>query len=719
MSVHVLKRTTNPSTAPAQVGSHWINETTGRHWLAKGTASVADWVEFTADTDTGITQLTGDVTAGPGNGSQAATIANGAVTNAKVASGIDAVKIGAGSVDNTEFGYLNGVTSAIQTQLDAKVDENAAIVGATKTKITYDAKGLVTAGADAAIADITGLSTALAGLVPYVGANADIDLGNTQRVSNCQDPTNPQDVATKNYVDTNVLSSADTEVIFNDGGVLKGNSVFTFNKTNGTLKIPTLTDAFNNDVLKVDGRQILRPDGGIVLDWSANGLPTWKSNGGVGGFSFEGGTTPYFQYDSAIDTITVGNANRFIFSSIPYVQIQLLEDVSTYTVLDTSNRYLYDNVGTKAIEFSTLSRQLFDFGGSYPSVDYGNYQLYNIGITNSVPLLDWSTSAGGSVKIYDGYANQVVGDFTNKQLLDASGATMLDWANRYLYDNYNLVSLDWNFHNLLFMGNPTLNWELMQLYDSTSVTSVFWQSRTLNDNLGNVSVDWQSAVLRYDNVNALDWASRILYNAGGTNIFDWAGNSVRIKGAAQSNDGATWTDTTQKALRSYQNGATQTLQSVIATQTATGTCANTVTETQINSTVNGTLTLPSSFFVAGKTIRVKGAGFHSSTGSPTLNLRVKLGSTTVCATGAHTHHNATNAYFEFEVMITCRTTGASGTVFGQGSFFDTADVVPMGNTATTTINTTTTQAITVTAQWSAASASNTISMTNMTVEVLN
>jgi hypothetical protein len=82
------------------------------------------------------------------------TIDNDAVTNAKVATGIDAVKIGAGAVENTEFGYLNGVTSAIQTQLDSKVDENAAITGATKTKITFDAKGLVTSGADATTADI-------------------------------------------------------------------------------------------------------------------------------------------------------------------------------------------------------------------------------------------------------------------------------------------------------------------------------------------------------------------------------------------------------------------------------------------------------------------------------------------------------------------------------------------------------------------------------------
>jgi hypothetical protein len=44
--------------------------------------------------------------------------------------------------------------SNLQTSLDGKVDENAAITGATKTKITYDAKGLVTAGADATTADI-------------------------------------------------------------------------------------------------------------------------------------------------------------------------------------------------------------------------------------------------------------------------------------------------------------------------------------------------------------------------------------------------------------------------------------------------------------------------------------------------------------------------------------------------------------------------------------
>jgi hypothetical protein len=44
-----------------------------------------------------------------------------AITAGDIPAGIDAAKIGAGNVDNTEFGYLNGVTSAIQTQLAGKL----------------------------------------------------------------------------------------------------------------------------------------------------------------------------------------------------------------------------------------------------------------------------------------------------------------------------------------------------------------------------------------------------------------------------------------------------------------------------------------------------------------------------------------------------------------------------------------------------------------------
>lgn len=53
---------------------------------------------------------------------ETAKIDDGAVTDAKVAAGIDAAKIANGSVSNTEFQYIGTVTSDVQDQLDDKVD---------------------------------------------------------------------------------------------------------------------------------------------------------------------------------------------------------------------------------------------------------------------------------------------------------------------------------------------------------------------------------------------------------------------------------------------------------------------------------------------------------------------------------------------------------------------------------------------------------------------
>ena len=68
--------------------------------------------------------------------------------------------LGSGNIAISSAVAWGGVTGTLsnqtdlQTALDLKVDENAAITGATKTKITYDAKGLVTAGADLAAGDM-------------------------------------------------------------------------------------------------------------------------------------------------------------------------------------------------------------------------------------------------------------------------------------------------------------------------------------------------------------------------------------------------------------------------------------------------------------------------------------------------------------------------------------------------------------------------------------
>lgn len=61
------------------------------------------------------------------------TIDNSAVTNAKVASGIDAAKIADGSVSNTEFQYIGTLTSDAQTQLDGKLATGLAVLKADYT----------------------------------------------------------------------------------------------------------------------------------------------------------------------------------------------------------------------------------------------------------------------------------------------------------------------------------------------------------------------------------------------------------------------------------------------------------------------------------------------------------------------------------------------------------------------------------------------------------
>jgi hypothetical protein len=66
-----------------------------------------------------------------------AAISSEVIVNADInaSAAIDATKIHDGSISNTEFGYLNGVTSAIQTQIDGKEDT---ITGAATTITSSD-----------------------------------------------------------------------------------------------------------------------------------------------------------------------------------------------------------------------------------------------------------------------------------------------------------------------------------------------------------------------------------------------------------------------------------------------------------------------------------------------------------------------------------------------------------------------------------------------------
>ena len=90
------------------------------------------------------------------------------------------------AVDNTSDAN-KPISSATQTALDLKVDENTAITGATKTKVTYDSKGLVTAGADATTADIADSTNKR-----YVTDAQATVIGNTSGTNTGDNATNSQ-----------------------------------------------------------------------------------------------------------------------------------------------------------------------------------------------------------------------------------------------------------------------------------------------------------------------------------------------------------------------------------------------------------------------------------------------------------------------------------------------------------------------------------------------
>lgn len=150
-----------------------INSALGAHIADTTTHGTTGDIVGTSDTQT----LTNKTINASNN-----TVTNIANANIAAAAGIDASKIGGGAVDNTEYSYLDGVTSAIQTQLNGKQvsgnyitaltgdatatgPNSAAITFATVNSnvgsfgsatqavaVTVNAKGLVTAASSTAIA---------------------------------------------------------------------------------------------------------------------------------------------------------------------------------------------------------------------------------------------------------------------------------------------------------------------------------------------------------------------------------------------------------------------------------------------------------------------------------------------------------------------------------------------------------------------------------------
>ncbi len=135
-------------------------------------ATVASGAPDATTSTKGKIQLAGDLS----GTADAPEIAGGAVTDTKLAAGIDAAKLADGSVSNTEFQYLNGVTSNVQTQIDA----NATSIATNASDISANATNIALNATKVALADTAGVLRSEINAANNIGTTLQSELDATQ-----------------------------------------------------------------------------------------------------------------------------------------------------------------------------------------------------------------------------------------------------------------------------------------------------------------------------------------------------------------------------------------------------------------------------------------------------------------------------------------------------------------------------------------------------------
>lgn len=206
--------------------------------------------------------------------------------------------------------------------------------------------------------------------------------------------------------------------------------------------------------------------------------------------------------------------------------------------------------------------------------------------------------------------------------------------------------------------------------------------------------------------------------------------SVEFSDDGNGGSNKLWRDQTRRSLCSRIDGTTGSLSAVLFSQTADATVANTVTETSIIGTGVGSTTLGASFLAAGKALRFESTGKLSTDSTPgTLVFKFKAGSTVIAATPSYTPIVAmTDWMWRLRGLMTCRTTGGSGTVMCIGTLelIDPAPsgvssppiVIPLAD-AGATIDTGSSQAMGITVTHGTAAAANSVTSQMFVLEQLN
>jgi len=283
------------------------------------------------------------------------------------------IKTKLGAASSVSDGYL---ASTDWSTFNGKVTENSAITGATKTKITYDSKGLVTSGSDATTSDIAE-GTNLYYLDSRVSSNTDVAANTAAR-------HNAVSIGTANglSLSTQSLSLQLASSILT--GALSSTDWITFNSKQIALGFTPENVANKSTSISVDGASDTKYPSAKAVKTYADGLVaglldyrgaydasvnTWPSSGGSGtaGAVLKGdmwvvsvagvlGGTAIQIGDSIIantDTPNQTSANwNTLNSNISYVPEDSANKVTTISSGSTNTQYpsaklVYDQLALK------------------------------------------------------------------------------------------------------------------------------------------------------------------------------------------------------------------------------------------------------------------------------------------------------------------------------------------------------------------------------------
>ena len=146
------------------------------------------------------------------------------------------------------------------------------------------------------------------------------------------------------------------------------------------------------------------------------------------------------------------------------------------------------------------------------------------------------------------------------------------------------------------------------------------------------------------------------------------------------------------------------------------TVSGTTSESSLIGAGVGSLSIPANGFKIGDSFRADFGGLLSSQNNDTIRIRVKAGSTILADSGLQTMSTATNDVWQFSINFTVRSLGVAGTasIVSLGVFHTTkqSNGAPQGfafNTVnSTTFDTTVSNTLDVTVQFSSTSLSNSI-----------